>query len=151
MEITRILIKEKQILMDLFFSTHGRNWINKDHWGSNEPVSAWHGVQVDELGRVIALTLDGNNLQSEISSVIYWFLNMLFYTCRRNPGIFVRIDFSQNPDPFKQSNFRFYDSLAKFLFIYLFIYSCVVRSFTGVNPIVDKLDSFDFVLQPLAR
>ncbi len=77
-EMVAITTLERQILMELFFSTHGRNWTNKDNWGSNEPVSSWYGVQVDEYGRVSALTLDGNNLQGLFIRLIFSFRKYFF-------------------------------------------------------------------------
>jgi hypothetical protein len=55
-------IDERQVLMELFHATGGSRWTKKDNWGTDILLSTWHGVEVDESGRVTHLQLHGNQL-----------------------------------------------------------------------------------------
>jgi hypothetical protein len=64
-QVTRPLataIDERQVLMELFHGTGGSRWTKKDNWGTDRLLSTWHGVKVDERGRVTQLSLDQNQL-----------------------------------------------------------------------------------------
>lgn len=47
-------------------ATGGHNWFNNANWGSDAPLWEWYGVETDELGRVVALELEYNNLNGPI-------------------------------------------------------------------------------------
>ncbi len=49
-------------LWTLYESTDGPEWHRRDHWLTDAPVDTWHGVTVDDQGRVSALDLTRNNL-----------------------------------------------------------------------------------------
>ena len=53
-------------LMALYNATNGDNWTDNSHWGQNCDLSTWHGVTVNENGRVTILTLPNNNLVGEL-------------------------------------------------------------------------------------
>ncbi len=58
--------EERQILIDLFNSTGGENWTNKDNWlGEPGTEQDWYGV-VFEDGHVKGIDLSGNNLVGTI-------------------------------------------------------------------------------------
>lgn len=65
-EEKEISIKERTALMDLYNSTGGDNWIEKENWGSDKPLREWYGVTTDERGRVTYITLSQNNLSGYI-------------------------------------------------------------------------------------
>lgn len=44
----------------------GRDWSNRENWLTDRPLEEWHGVQVDDEGRVIRLILGNNNLTGRI-------------------------------------------------------------------------------------
>lgn len=54
--------EEKAILSDLYNSTNGDNWGVNTNWNSDEPVSNWHGVIVQE-GKVHTIQIYDNNLE----------------------------------------------------------------------------------------
>lgn len=55
----------------LFRSTGGEIWKEKANWTTGTELSTWHGVKVDEDGRVVELRLDwDNNLQGIIGSAL---------------------------------------------------------------------------------
>jgi len=57
---------EREALTEFYYSTQGPNWIKDDHWGTDAPVSQWHGVTVDKDNHVTELTLYDNNLSGPI-------------------------------------------------------------------------------------
>ena len=53
-------------LWTLYESTDGPEWHRRDNWLTDAPVDTWHGVTVDDQGRVSALDLTRNNLSGVI-------------------------------------------------------------------------------------
>ena len=47
----------------LFRSTGGESWNRKDNWMTDAELATWHGVDVDDQGRIVALGLSTNNLR----------------------------------------------------------------------------------------
>ena len=58
--------RDRAALVALYRATGGDGWTDNDGWRSDEPIGQWHGVTVDADGRVIALTLDDNNLAGTV-------------------------------------------------------------------------------------
>ena len=65
-----VLAKEREALIALYNSTNGDNWTRNDNWGSDKPLSEWYGVETDQEGRVIKLSLEKNNLVGTIPESI---------------------------------------------------------------------------------
>lgn len=57
---------DRDVLVALFLATGGRNWRESDSWLSTRPIGEWHGVTVDENGRVTRLELGDNDLHGQI-------------------------------------------------------------------------------------
>ena len=57
---------ERASLITLYERTGGKNWSVSTNWLSEESVADWHGVTVDEYGKVTGLTLAENNLVGSI-------------------------------------------------------------------------------------
>jgi hypothetical protein len=55
-------IDERQVLMELFHATDGSDWTRKGNWGTDKLLGTWHGVKVDEGGRITHLQLQENKL-----------------------------------------------------------------------------------------
>ena len=55
-------VSDRAALMVLFAQCGGAQWLQKANWGSEEALSTWEGVEVDEEGRVTRLFLGINNL-----------------------------------------------------------------------------------------
>ncbi len=53
---------DRDALIALYDATYGWRWTNDDNWLSDLPLSEWHGVSVDDDGRVIGLFLSNNGL-----------------------------------------------------------------------------------------
>ena len=68
-------VSEQAALTALFHATGGENWTDNTNWLTDRPVSEWHGVQTDNLGRVTRLVLNENNLigsiPAELGSLTY--------------------------------------------------------------------------------
>ncbi|CAM9772201.1 unnamed protein product [Ectocarpus sp. 13 AM-2016] len=54
---------DRDALNDLFEATSGASWVTNLNWGTDAPLSEWHGVEVNEEGRVVKLVLDSNGLE----------------------------------------------------------------------------------------
>ena len=53
-------------LTALYRATDGDNWKSNTNWLSHQPVSTWHGVYVNDAGRVRALNLNNNQLAGHL-------------------------------------------------------------------------------------
>ena len=53
---------DREALIALYNSTGGSGWTNNEHWDSTEPLDTWFGVTLLGNGRVLELSLPGNNL-----------------------------------------------------------------------------------------
>ena len=51
---------EELVLRKFYEATNGELWHDKTNWLSDEPVSIWLGIHVDEMGRVVHIVLPGN-------------------------------------------------------------------------------------------
>ena len=49
-------------------STKGDNWTRNDNWLTDAPLEEWHGVMIDDTGRVAKLVLRHNGLRGELPS-----------------------------------------------------------------------------------
>ena len=61
-------LSEREALEALYDATGGTNWTNNDNWLTDAPLGEWHGVTVDDSGRIVRLELSGNNLKGPIPS-----------------------------------------------------------------------------------
>lgn len=60
---------DRDVLEALYRSTGGESWRNKAYWATTADLSAWHGVKLDEDGRVLELDLLNKNLQGIVGCV----------------------------------------------------------------------------------
>ncbi len=61
---------DRETLRALYNATDGANWIDQTNWLSDLPLDQWHGVSVDDLGRVTGLDLSANRLSGPIPAVL---------------------------------------------------------------------------------
>ncbi|CAN0416904.1 unnamed protein product, partial [Ectocarpus sp. 8 AP-2014] len=54
---------DREVLVALFRSTGGARWRHRDNWDTDAAIATWHGVEVNDQGRVVNLSLAINNLQ----------------------------------------------------------------------------------------
>ena len=57
---------DRDALVTLYNATSGDNWANNDNWLSDKPLGEWHGVDVDDSGGVVSLSLSSNRLTGTI-------------------------------------------------------------------------------------
>ena len=56
---------ERRTLEELYASTGGANWREKDGWLSEAPVGRWRGITTDGDGFVTQIDLSGNQLSGK--------------------------------------------------------------------------------------
>ena len=61
---------DREALTALYSALDGANWTRSDNWGTDLPVDQWHGVGVDEWGRITRLDLSANQLSGPIPAAI---------------------------------------------------------------------------------
>src|SRR5690606_9457923 len=83
--ITPIVEKDSLALMWIYENTNANQWIVK--WDLTSPVRIWHGVEVDENGKVTFLNLSNNNLTGDLS--------------KHNLADHIDFDFDFKGNPFK--------------------------------------------------
>ena len=54
---------DRDVLVALYDAAGGPNWERKANWGSDAPLSDWHGVKANDQGRVVELDLSSNKLR----------------------------------------------------------------------------------------
>lgn len=60
---------DRAALQAFYHATRGTSWIDNTNWLTGASLNQWHGVRTehnDPYGRVVALSLDGNNLTGRI-------------------------------------------------------------------------------------
>ncbi len=63
-------LSDRQVLDSVHALLGGENWTDATHWLSDEPLDAWHGVDTDDAGKVVGLSLGNNNLVGSIPDVL---------------------------------------------------------------------------------
>ena len=61
-----ILSSERKALIAFYNATGGDNWTNNENWCSDKPVGEWYGIDVNEKGAVVNISLSRNNLVGHI-------------------------------------------------------------------------------------
>ena len=61
---------DRDVLEILYDRARGDGWTDGTNWLSDEPLSEWAGVETDDSGRVVGLSLRGNNVRGPIHSSI---------------------------------------------------------------------------------
>ena len=82
--------RERAALKDFYEATDGDHWANNAGWLSDAPVGEWHGVPVDDDGRVTQLRLRENNLAGHIPRGCVRAYDLM-RTCAR-PGLSITWD-----------------------------------------------------------
>lgn len=64
--VTVVLLTDNEALAGIYNATGGEQWIRRDGWLSDAPLSDWYGVQTDSDGRVVGLDLSVNGLRGSL-------------------------------------------------------------------------------------
>ena len=67
---------DKAALIKLYQTTNGDDWVNNDNWLTDEPLSKWHGVTVDQRGKLSRLHLVRNQLSGRIPAELGLLINL---------------------------------------------------------------------------
>ena len=59
---------DRDVLEILYDRAHGSGWSDGTNWGTDEPLAEWAGVETDDSGRVVGLSLPDNNLRGPLHS-----------------------------------------------------------------------------------
>ena len=76
-------LSDRDILEALYTATDGPNWVNSDNWLTDAPLGEWHGVDVDDQGRVY-LSLPGNNLSASIPAELGNLASLAYLSLAQN-------------------------------------------------------------------
>ena len=70
-------LAERQVLMAIYNATGGRNWVNKDNWGSNLSHCEWNGVVCNYQKQVIGIgSLASNAMSGSLPSELVLLNNL---------------------------------------------------------------------------
>ena len=61
-----VVDSQRDVLTALYQSTGGPDWFDSSNWGTSQPLRDWHGITVDDDGRVTVLDLRRNGLTGPI-------------------------------------------------------------------------------------
>ena len=71
---------EQQALIDIYNTTNGDNWVNKQNWLTNSDACTWHGITCDSTKtNVLNIELQQNGLTGSLPNSIGNFLNYISY------------------------------------------------------------------------
>ena len=63
-------LSDRRVLDSIYRLTGGENWTDTTNWRSDQPLSEWAGVETNEEGKVVGLSLDNNNLTGSIPALL---------------------------------------------------------------------------------
>ena len=59
-------LSDREVLEALYDATRGPDWTHNENWLTDAPLGDWHGVEVDDQGRVVELRFLANRLLGRI-------------------------------------------------------------------------------------
>ena len=78
---------DRKALVSLHEATGGSEWTRSDGWLDGVPVSEWHGVSTDSVGRVLELDLSDNGLAGSLPEVLAPLASMTSLRLDGNEGL----------------------------------------------------------------
>ena len=83
---------DRATLVAFYNPTNGPNWANNSSWASDAPLGEWFGIETDDNGRVVGVSLRENSLSGTIpgdlgnlTSLKWLFLNNDAISCQEPP------------------------------------------------------------------
>ena len=89
------------VLEFLYDAAGGSGWANNHNWGTDADLSTWYGVEVNEQGQVLSLSLGDNNLTGVIAPQLAELDSLRFLNLESNrlegnvPVQFIRLPLSE--------------------------------------------------------
>ena len=77
-------LSDREVLEALYDATGGLDWTHNENWLTDAPLADWHGVKVDDSGRVVALALGANDVKGRIPREIGGLANLEWLDLYRN-------------------------------------------------------------------
>lgn len=77
-------LSDREVLEAVYDVTGGPDWTRRDNWLTEAPLGDWQGVGTDSDGRVIELSLRGNNLRGSIPTELGSLSNLKLLYLARN-------------------------------------------------------------------
>ena len=77
-------ISERDALAAFYEATNGPGWVNNAGWNEAELLEDWHGLRINDLGRVIAIELPGNRLSGPLPRELGTLSDLVFLNLSRN-------------------------------------------------------------------
>ena len=77
----------KAVLMEIYNSMDGPNWVKQKNWGTDEDINLWDGVNYYYGNHVLELIFDGVGLKGEIPECIGELDNLTVLIIQNEPGI----------------------------------------------------------------
>ena len=77
-------LSERYILEALYHSTGGPEWTHNENWLTDAPLGEWYGVEVDDEGGVVELSLFANRLTGRIPRELGSLTNLQTLVLARN-------------------------------------------------------------------
>ena len=68
--------RDRAALVALYEATDGAHWDDSTGWLSDAPLGDWYGVTTDTDGRVLELSLAGNNLTGSLPAELGHLTNL---------------------------------------------------------------------------
>lgn len=65
-----LTLTDRQVLDSIHVALGGENWTDTTNWLSDEPLSEWYGVEANEAGKVVSLSLGTNGLAGAMPDVL---------------------------------------------------------------------------------
>ena len=57
---------DREVLVALYESAGGDNWVTRTNWLSDQPMAQWYGIRIGDDGRVVTIDLGNNGLEGSI-------------------------------------------------------------------------------------
>ncbi len=64
-----VIVSQRAALQALYDALDGPDWTHSENWGTGAPLEDWHGVEVDDQGRVTALRLFQRTAEGEVVGI----------------------------------------------------------------------------------
>ena len=77
----------KAVLMEIYNSMDGPNWVKQKYWGTDEFISSWDGVMYSSFDHSLQLAFIGFGLKGEIPECIGELENLTTLYVRNEPGV----------------------------------------------------------------
>ncbi len=78
---------DRAALVALYEATSGASWGTDTNWATDEPLSSWHGVNVNGDGRVTEINLPNNRLRGELPAALGDLKALNRLDLQWNPGL----------------------------------------------------------------